>query len=91
MLLDFKSAIAFDLVEALSRDGYNTPDRIMECIFSFAKEVNEYGTNPTGGLSATWALRNGRRTLREFILNYIPSYFAKSLREAVAFSARDLG
>ncbi len=88
--LDLSSAIGIDLELARRDTAMRDVADLCEALFAFARNLNEAADDPCWEFSDQLGRRVVKRSLREFLLQYLPSSIRPEARKAFHFVAADL-
>lgn len=82
--------MALDLELACRDKAVRDVTDLCEAVFEFAKNLNDATDDPCWEFSDRLGLRVVKGSLKEFLLNYLPSWMKPEARKALHFAAADL-
>lgn len=88
--LDFSGAMVIDIADAVKQEAIGSASELADALFEFAKNINEDSTDPVWKFSDEQGLRVLGKSLKQYLIELLPSYLRQPTKQAIHFVARDL-
>lgn len=88
--LDFSGAMVVEIADAVKQEAIVSASELADALFAFAKSINEDVSDPIWKFSDQQGLRVLRKSLKHYLLQFLPDYLKQPTKQAIHFVAHDL-